>query len=389
MVKISYMIGNGLDIHFGLHSKYTDFYAWLEQNPKKYKDNNLISDILTNIYAKEIDKTKEENWDELTDWSDFEKELKKNLEFISKNENAIEIASRRVQELEEVSLLLREYLQNEEKKLKPLIEFNSELSTSSLSAPFLKLPPNHIALIRERLYNSFKNNPANKSSSSINFINFNYTSLLQEYIHTMKTVYVSNISDILNSQSFEINNTIYYPNGDFDDSPELGIGTEMDIPEGLFLSQDEIDYVSKESFARRRMDYRLDKIINSIKTSDIIVTYGLSLGESDALYIYHIVSTLIANKDTTAIVIMFDENYRKSNQGLRYFRKLDEIRTKIEKNYQHINSSENNDDIDVKTILNSRLLVLFDNGVKSENDPATMTYFPFKEVKNVNSNNSK
>lgn len=77
MVKISYMIGNGLDIHFGLHSKYTDFYAWLEQNPKKYKDNNLISDILTNIYAKEIDKTKEENWDELTDWSDFEKELKK------------------------------------------------------------------------------------------------------------------------------------------------------------------------------------------------------------------------------------------------------------------------------------------------------------------------
>lgn len=375
------MIGNGLDIHFGLHSKYTDFYAWLKQNPKKCKDNNLISDILTNIYAKEINETKEENWDELTDWSDFEKELKRNLEFISKEQQASKIASRRVQDLEQVSLLLREYLQNQVQELMPLIEFNSELSANSLSTPFIKLPPTYMELTKERLKNAFQNNPYKKSSSSINFINFNYTNLLFEYIQSLKTITIPNISEMLNVPNFEVNKTILFPNGDFDDSPELGIGTEIDIPDGLNLSQDEIDYLSKESFAMRRMDGRVEKIINTIQTSDIIITYGLSLGESDALYIYHLVLTLINNKNSTAILIMFDETHVQSNHGLRYFNKITDIRNTVERNFQHINQkNENKIEIDITSILKDRVLILFDNGLAEQNNPTTLTYFPFNNV---------
>ncbi|WP_273730027.1 AbiH family protein [Leuconostoc mesenteroides] len=182
MVKIAYLIGNGLDIHFGLHSKYIDFYEWLKVNPKKHENNNLISDILKNIYADQTNDDEKGNWDKLTDWSDFEKELKRDLEFISKDPQANKIASQRVQNLEEVSLLLREYLQSQIQELMPLIEFNSELSAKSLSTPFMKLPPTYMELIRNRLENTFQNSPYKKSSSSINFINFNYTNLLFEYM---------------------------------------------------------------------------------------------------------------------------------------------------------------------------------------------------------------
>lgn len=381
------MIGNGLDIHFGLPSKYTDFYEWLKNNPDKYEDNNLISDILDNIYAKEIDEEKSGNWNALTDWSDFEKELKRNLEFISKDKKANKIASRRIQELEEVSLLLREYLQNEEKSLMPQIEFNSELSSKSLSAPFLNLPSTHILLIRNRLQNTFAVNSSNKFSGSISFIDFNYTGLLSKYIQSLETITVSFISDLLNTQNIKIDASIFYPNGAFDDTPELGIGTEMDIPDGLELSQDEIDFLSKESFARRRMDGRVEEILTTIKTSDIIITYGLSLGESDALYIHKLVSTLIENKNSTAILIMFDPKYKKSNHGFRYLRKITEIRNKVKQNFQHINQTNENE-IDIDNILNERLLVLFDNGLSETNDPKDLTYFPFKNIEDKNNKKS-
>uniref|UniRef100_UPI00235E7404 hypothetical protein n=1 Tax=Leuconostoc mesenteroides TaxID=1245 RepID=UPI00235E7404 len=229
------------------------------------------------------------------------------------------------------------------------------------------------------LYGCFRQLPLKALRLFYSSVRFNFTIY---HIQSLKTVTIANISDILNTPNFEINKTIFFPNGDFNDSPELGIGTEIDIPDGLNLSQDEIDYLSKESFARRRMDGRVEKIINTIQTSDIIITYGLSLGESDALYIYHLVLNLIQNKNSTAILIMFDEKHVQFNHGLRYLNKITEIRDKVERNFQHINQ-KNKDEIDIKSILKERLLILFDNGLAEQNDSTTMTYFPFKNVTDI------
>lgn len=98
-------------------------------------------------------------------------------------------------------------------------------------------------------------------------------------------------------------------------------------------------------------------------------------------YIYHLVLTLINNKNSTAILIMFDETHVQSNHGLRYFNKITDIRNTVERNFQHINQkNENKIEIDITSILKDRVLILFDNGLAEQNNPTTLTYFPFNNV---------
>lgn len=370
------MIGNGFDIHLGLASKYTDFYEWLKTNPKKYQNNNLIEEILLTHQE-----TSDTHFGYSHKWSDFEQDLLEDLVSISNQEHADDKAKERIECLEEMSILLNEYLQESVDALVPTLAFDSELAFKSFENPLKELPSQLLTQTNTLLTNEFKEHSAKKMTAEINFINFNYTPLLELYIKGLKFVSNETLYAInnINNSNIEVSKNILYPNGNLTDTSELGIGTEADVPETLNLTRNEIDFISKEAHALRRKDGRVSAIHRRIVESDILITYGFSLGKSDALYIHTIVSDLINNKNKTAIFVMFDQNYNKRFKTLRYYQEESVVKEKIFDAYYHmqkVDLPEKNDEL--RNSINDRIIVLFDNGKILDKDTKTYQYFPFE-----------
>lgn len=96
-MDITFLLGNGLDIGFGLKSGYRDFYSYFIENASK---DNLIKES--------IEKDKKENY---PNWSDLEVALGNFTENISIEDNMKFISDKM-----ELDKLLKQYLKKEETK---------------------------------------------------------------------------------------------------------------------------------------------------------------------------------------------------------------------------------------------------------------------------------
>lgn len=248
MVKIAYLIGNGFDIHLGLPSKYSQFYQWLYEvfknhlNDSKYqtlmnRKNSLVQELMTAFELKTNGEINNFNSTEL--WSDFEETLKNKIHQLSKNEDADFEVGQLVENLQDINALMTFYLKEELKTIEKINEFSANTVSNSLSTPINQLQSEQLHLLKSLIRNEIESHSYKANDHLINFIDFNYTPLLEQYLAGSSSMVINEISDIFPSsyKGMKLSDKIEYPNGNFNDTPELGIGTKDDLPDNLHLQK--------------------------------------------------------------------------------------------------------------------------------------------------------
>lgn len=394
-MKITYIVGNGFDIHLGLNSRYIDFYNWLEldENKQKFKTNSIAKNISTYVDEKRKNEMKEispSNWESKIDWSDFEDALRLLVESYSRQADYEDDLEKLIYDLDELNIAMSQYLSEETEELYKHLNFNSDTVEKSLNAPLNKIPSERLIKLNNVLRAEFQNHSPKAISSDLSFINFNYTFLLRDFIKNTNEFNIDKVYENLVSKKVVLNKNILYPNGKFNDTPILGIGSEYDLPDGLNISQEQKIILCKDVYANYRSDGRIDQIKTRLEQADLIICYGLSLGISDAIFISQVLENLTKHSNQTAIFIMYDENFDITDQRYKSVKNKRIVKERLIDRYawRHPNIDEEQLK-SLKKILDNQVIIQFDNGVKSDENSKNFDYFPYESKANENVGKSK
>jgi len=285
-VKVTFIIGNGFDIKFGLNSKYIDVYdgyvktSSANENLKKFK-SMIASDYET--------------------WADFEIAMGRMAsEFKTENDFRECIT--------DFSKYLNDYLVNEE---------NSVWAKYSLNECVIEFHKS-----KDGFYKGLRNNDRDYIDRLISndiieysFICLNYTSILKRIVDSVFSSSGGMRTDLYMDDFVHIH-------GRLDEDLVLGVDNEQQINNyGFSLSERTkrafIKPKLNESFDSGRVS-RAEKCINE---SDIICVFGASLGDSDLTWRNKISNWLKSNAN--ARLIIFDYKYTEK-QGLLPSEKMDD-----------------------------------------------------------------
>ncbi len=265
-MNVTFFVGNGFDLNLGLKTQYRDVY-------KKYLFEPSNTDT--------IKKFKKDLCENYVDWADFEMGM-------------AEYASRELSEEQLIECVrdfrnfLIAYLETEQRQWsnyfndeKILQMYIDEIHRSYVE--FYKgLIPNENMYIKKFLANP------KRPITNYNTISLNYTIIF----------------DFLIKEMFKYNDLCEYhpvlhPHGEGADGIALGIDNEFQTT--LKLSKKGRRSFVKPYFNQAYDSRRIEKAIETIKNSDIICIYGLSLGESDQMWREELVTWLDDNPDRRII----------------------------------------------------------------------------------------
>lgn len=167
-MTITYIVGNGLDIQFGLATKYTDFYNDFDQKNQldnSYRKNNSV---YNSIKSNKDNAEEGKEWDK---WADFEKgigDLTKTSPLITRSQHSIDLF---IKDFRQVSKDLKEYLGIQQENFKPnqQIDFRDTIFKTIINAPEMK--KGLVRIYKERLV-----------TNEINILSLNYTDSLEKLI---------------------------------------------------------------------------------------------------------------------------------------------------------------------------------------------------------------
>lgn len=294
-MQITYIVGNGLDIQYGLKTRYRDFYEYQFENYEKKKNHNpkYRNYIYDDLFK---DSNRESNYD---DWSDFELALGQ----LTKNNNDItnnaENKEKFIDNLEEVIDDLRNYLKNVQNS------FEVDNKHIDFIGSILKLQEDIPQAKKEILKNKLMEDRNTRDSISI--LTFNYTDVLDRLYEDSQ----KESSTSLRNTGFGF--TVVAPahaHGTLDFSATLGVSDETQISK--LFTEEEQEYLIKQlvlSSSREQVDIQNENIIDS---SDIIVIYGMSIGETDK-YIWNKIANHSVKNNVPLIIYHYVENFDTGN----------------------------------------------------------------------------
>lgn len=255
-MDITYLIGNGFDLNCGLNSKYTDVY---NQYTKTESSSKLIS-----TFKKEIDF-------HTNRWGDFEVAMSKYL-CNFKNEDDFLTC------LRDFRNYLMLYLKAEQ---------DNYLTVAKLCRQD-KLIQEEIRTSIHGFYSGITNNldyqikrmMANQQVFR-NYISFNYTNVFDFYLSMVDSL-----------------NSVNHIHGTLERDIVLGMDNETQLSKMQYEMTNRTRRAFIKSFFNHVYDNnRLQNAIREIQGSDIICVFGMSLGESDAMWKNAIYSALQNNEN--------------------------------------------------------------------------------------------
>lgn len=275
MESITYLIGNGFDINLGLKTKYTDFYGEYIASVKDLDDNDCRK-----RFAMKIDGNYE-------NWADFEAGFAEN---ITGGKDAV------IKILSDFNEKFASYLMSE--------TYKCNYKSPDIHKEFDKFLYGWIDLLeikdKRRIYPTFQN--LTPKGAYVNFINFNYTNVLQNLLGSQRK---------MGRVLAEINTNVYLYldkhiqiHGRMHDNIIIGINSLEQI-----LDEDTKRDISVEKYCvKRKINEALgfsveeESFIQLIKSSSIIISYGLSFGKTD-LCRWEIVSEWIRENEYHFLVV--------------------------------------------------------------------------------------
>lgn len=291
-MNITYIVGNGLDLQYGLKTKYKDFYdfqhkVYMERKEKEGYSNLIYESLFT-------DKA-----NDYKNWSDFELSIgeltKKNSGIILSKESKDKFIDDFTDIIDDLIAYLRmveETFNVENYK----IDFENTLNRIKTDCPISN---------QEVISQKYNDKPI--GNDHVNILSLNYTSILDK-LYESSTVTFSNALRH-NAYSFHISKPIHV-HGILDACTILGVSDESQISATFSDEQKSFlikEYILKEY--RENMDVRNSEII---KNSDIIILYGVSLGITDK-YLWNQIAKRSIDDKVPVVVYHYAPNFAAGN----------------------------------------------------------------------------
>lgn len=273
-MKILYIFGNGLDIAQGLATRYSDFYKYLES-----KEGSFLLDEMKDSISSTTEL-----------WSDMEVGLGVFTVLALENEDFENFYY-------ELSDHLQDYLKQEEGKFTPTKEMCDKF-IKGLENLINGMEGGDVTRFNRHIHRNF--NPA----KDISIITLNYTHTIEKL-----TKYLEFDSKISSNNEFVDN--IIHLHGELDDTIVIGVDNEAQIANDDFKNNEAIkDILVKEQSNFVMKNGNADRCRQLISEANIIVLYGVSLGETDARWWKYIGNVLVNTRNTLIIQHIFNPKYK-------------------------------------------------------------------------------
>ena len=291
-MNILYILGNGFDIAQGMKTRYSDFYKFLNEH---YNDCSEVLKALLDDINEDID-----------NWSDMEKAFGLYTNIIGSKEEFIQLHG-------ELCLKLREYFLNEEEN-SWVSKYEKNLESGKgffLSCETLYHPESYLREGNKRKFRELW--PSYRGKPKIYVVSFNYTSTF-EHLYGIRAGR-ENIDE-----PGEITQIIHI-HGSFDsDEPIImGVDNKKQIGSYSFKFDNRItDIFVKNALNNALNNARPDDFTNLIKKSDVIVMYGVSMGDTDDRW-WKIIGKEFTNRKLIIIRFLYEKNRNNTNTQLGHF----------------------------------------------------------------------
>lgn len=243
-MNVLYILGNGFDKALGMKTSYPEFYEYLV----KQKGSTMLELMKSKI-----------DTDKLL-WSDME---------FAFGQFTSEVKSADMMEelYYELNGLLHTYLKGEDEVFIP-----SDKDKSKFVKDFMS-PTIYLGESDRQRYTAFAKN--NSSNKEISVITLNYTNSLE------KLLSMGNTSDKTFNNATYLRQIIHI-HGRLDESIIVGLDNENQIANESFRDNDDIkDFLIKVQSNRTMKYLRTERCNQLISNANLIVLYGVSLGETD------------------------------------------------------------------------------------------------------------
>ena len=248
-MNVLYILGNGFDKAQGMATSYPEFYEYLVNN---VKDGSSL-----------LEKMKSAITEDTVLWSDMESGLG---EFTAATDNAEDFDSFYF----ELSGHLQNYLKVENEKFTPSDKlknkFQSDLTTVS----------QYLGALDKDRYNAFLNRHG-FSSKDISVITLNYTNTLEKILELSPNITTKGFGGSTNLRN------IIHVHGQLGDSIIVGVDRPAQIKNDAFRNNDDIkDIMIKIESNESMKETRHMECERLIANANVIILFGVSLGETDA-----------------------------------------------------------------------------------------------------------
>ena len=325
-MNILYIVGNGLDIQYGLKTKYSDFYKYqLPIYKEKKKNNNYSNIIYDNILTNQ-----ETKW---TNWSDLELALGKLTKKPEVDEEEFMIA------LDDVNLDLNSYLQIEQEKFD--LTGKSIDIQKNLKSIYSQIPDG----LKERVLKFIQSFPI--QTDYIKILTLNYTNILDQIIEKEKNKEYNSFRG--HNHGCFIKN-VEHAHGTLDFSLILGVNDENQLNKEFMDSNKK--YLIKEKMLIQARDNRHFKNIDLIDWSNLIIIFGTSIGATDR-YLWKKIADNSINKNMPIIIHCYNENFDTIKKSPR---QLGNLYDSIENNF--IEQSGIEDETKIKILKNNIISII-------------------------------
>lgn len=260
-MNVTYLIGNGFDLGIGLKTCFTDF---LEYYLSVKSDDKDINDFKDTVREETIEL-----------WADLELRFGQYIRNFAESDmlNYIKI-------YEDMLFNLNKYLNEENKKI---IDDIGDDNRVKIINDIVKLDT---PSIREAIFNDIVNTGYFDEDNSIifNFITFNYTTTLDRILNDITNRTNNQIYIRPDKNAFHKIENIVHVHGQLDNNTIFGVN---DINQLCFPGTvpDKIIRRVVKPLKTSLLGYRVNTQCQEIiEKSDIICIYGMSIGETDAIW---------------------------------------------------------------------------------------------------------
>ena len=356
-MNITFLLGNGFDMNFGLKTSYKSFYNHLKKSKVR---NRLINNILSNIDC------------EL--WSDLELGLGNYLSNIN-SETEIEDF---LNEKEVVESLLVDYLVQEIDKFEIVDE-------KTISQIFNQNVINFHKDFNRKEKSHYVSVLADTKTLKYQFITYNYTDIIDQIISIVK-----NQSEPFSRRNYkgtvvkDVLCDAIHVHGTLDEGIVLALNDTSQINNEKLQNDDNLKrFMIKSQINEEDGNFLTDDALKVIENSLYICIFGMSIGDTDNMWWQAIMKWLLQNSNRRIVFFVRDNTEISKSKAARL--KFNRDKRKIlsqhsvelsEEDYQKIESQ-------VIVILNSDIFDFKGYRVKkiTENDDK---YIDFSKIQEIN-----
>ena len=285
-MEATFFFGNGFDLQLGMKTSYSSFLQWYLAQPNP---SDEIADFKKDIHN-----------DEDNMWSDAEIAIGK---YLGKFEG--KPIGRYLDNVRHFTESLGKYLSDQQQKQIPGAIFERGMIFHDF-----------ILNLEEEILCNYKRfvqlMPASVQEINYNFLNFNYTSTVKQLIEDAHNTYVGKHKKPLSfgkkgNIPTKINNLVHI-HGSLDKAILMGVDRrEQLIEKDIVLTEEHLQKLLKPAMntALGRIEPEIAK--KCILSSDILVFFGLSFGETDRTW-WHIVKQRLETSNACVILCTHDSS---------------------------------------------------------------------------------